>query len=480
MSLQEALKENNDLKQENAHLKSELDRMKKLIFGSKKERFTSEENPLQLSLFNTGEETTKEVQVLDKQRITYERKTPKPHPGRNEIPDHLPVQEVVIEPEEDTTCLVKIGEERTETLEYTPASLVKKITIRPKYAKKDGEGVLIGKLPSRPIEKGIAEASLLAHIIVSKLVDHLPFYRQIEIFKRDFRWEVNSSTINDWFVSCCTLIKPLYDVLEQQVLKSGYIQADESPIRVLDKDKEGSSHQGYMWVFHNPGLKTVLFKYSKGRGDQLVKQLLQGYEGIVQCDGYAAYDKLPIINPKIKLAGCLAHVRRKFYEAQANDKQRSEYALAKIQKIYALEKIAKELDHDQRKQYRNDQVRPILNDMKSFAEKASLEVTPKSQIGKAVGYLLSQMHKMESILDHGNVEMDNNLIENKIRPLALGRKNYMFAGSHDGAERLAMMYSFMATCKANGINPYEWLKETLDQIAEMKLSDLDKMLPGNM
>ncbi len=480
MSLQEALKENNDLKQENAHLKSELDRMKKLIFGSKKERFTSEENPLQLSLFNTGEETTKEVQVLDKQRITYERKTPKPHPGRNEIPEHLPVQEVVIEPEEDTTGLVKIGEERTETLEYTPASLVKKITIRPKYAKKDGEGVLIGKLPSRPIEKGIAEASLLAHIIVSKLVDHLPFYRQIEIFKRDFRWEVNSSTINDWFVSCCTLIKPLYDLLEHQVLKSGYIQADESPIRVLDKDKEGSSHQGYMWVFHNPGLKTVLFKYSKGRGDQLVKQLLQGYEGIVQCDGYAAYDKLPIINPKIKLAGCLAHVRRKFYEAQANDKQRSEYALAKIQKIYALEKIAKELDHDQRKQYRNDQVRPILNDMKSFAEKASLEVTPKSQIGKAVGYLLSQMHKMESILDHGNVEMDNNLIENKIRPLALGRKNYMFAGSHDGAERLAMMYSFMATCKANGINPYEWLKETLDQIAEMKLSDLDKMLPGNM
>ena len=320
MSLQEALKENNDLKQENAHLKSELDRMKKLIFGSRKERFTSEENPLQLSLFNTGEETTKEVQVLDKQRITYERKTPKPHPGRNEIPDHLPVQEVVIEPEEDTTGLVKIGEERTETLEYTPASLVKKITIRPKYAKKDGEGVLIGKLPSRPIEKGIAEASLLAHIIVSKLVDHLPFYRQIEIFKRDFRWEVNSSTINDWFVSCCTLIKPLYDLLEHQVLKSGYIQADESPIRVLDKDKEGSSHQGYMWVFHNPGLKTVLFKYSKGRGDQLVKQLLQGYEGIVQCDGYAAYDKLPIINPKIKLAGCLAHVRRKFYEAQANDK----------------------------------------------------------------------------------------------------------------------------------------------------------------
>jgi transposase len=358
--------------------------------------------------------------------------------------------------------------------------LVKKITIRPKYAKKDGEGVIIGRLPSRPIEKGIAEASLLAHIIVSKMVDHLPFYRQIEIFKRDFQWEVNSSTINDWFVSCCTLIEPLYQMLEQQVLKSGYIQADESPIRVLDKDKEGSSHQGYMWVFHSPERKTVLFKYSKGRGDNLVKDLLRGFDGIVQCDGYAAYDKLPIVNPKIKLAGCLAHVRRKFYEAQTNDKQRSEDALTKIQNIYALERKAKEMDYEQRKQYRIEQVKPILEDLKTFAEKTALEITPKSQIGKAVGYLLNQMQKMVTIIEHGNIEMDNNLIENKIRPLALGRKNYMFAGSHDGAERLAIMYSFMATCKANGINPYEWLKKTLESLPDTKISDLEKNLPGKM
>lgn len=480
MSLQEALKENSDLKQENAYLKFELDRMKKLIFGSKKERFTTEENPLQLSLFSNGESAEVELPAIEKQRISYERKTPKPHPGRNEIPDHLPVQEVIIEPEEDTTGLVKIGEERTETLEYTPASLVKKITIRPKYAKKNGEGVIIGRLPSRPIEKGIAEASLLAHIIVSKMVDHLPFYRQIEIFKRDFQWEVNSSTINDWFVSCCTLIEPLYQMLEQQVLKSGYIQADESPIRVLDKDKEGSSHQGYMWVFHSPERKTVLFKYSKGRGDNLVKDLLRGFDGTVQCDGYAAYDKLPIVNPKIKLAGCLAHVRRKFYEAQTNDKQRSEDALTKIQNIYALERKAKEMDYEQRKQYRIEQVKPILEDLKTFAEKTALEITPKSQIGKAVGSLLNQMQKMVTIIEHGNIEMDNNLIENKIRPLALGRKNYMFAGSHDGAERLAIMYSFMATCKANGINPYEWLKKTLESLPDTKISDLEKNLPGKM
>lgn len=480
MSLQEALKENSDLKQENAHLKSELDRIRKLVFGSKKERFTAAENPLQLSLFSSSEGVEIEVPVINKQRISYERKTPKPHPGRNEIPDHLPVQEIIIEPEEDTTDLVKIGEERTETLEYTPASLVKKITIRPKYANKNGDGVIIGKLPTRPIEKGIAEASLLSHIIVSKMVDHLPFYRQIEIFKRDFRWEVNSSTINDWFVSCCTLIKPLYYLLERQVLESGYIQADESPIRVLDKDKEGSSHQGYMWVFHSPKLKTVLFKYSKGRGDLLVKELLQAYEGVVQCDGYAAYDKLPIINPKIKLAGCLAHVRRKFYEAQSNDKQRSEYAMRKIQDIYTFERIAKDINDEQRRQYRIENVKPILNDLKTFAEKTSLEVTPKSQIGRASGYLLNQMHKIETILEYGNVEIDNNLIENKIRPLALGRKNYMFAGSHEGAERLATMYSFMATCKANNINPHEWLKITLEAIPDTKLPDLGKLLPSNM
>lgn len=480
MSLHEAISENTELKKENAYLKAELERFKKLIFGSKKETFKIEENPLQLSLFATDQSQSEVVPEVRKQKLAYERNVPKPHPGRNEIPSHLPVKEVIIEPEEDVTGLVKIGEERTETLEYTPASLVKKVTIRPKYAKRDGEGVVIGRLPSRPIEKGIAESSLLAHIIVSKMVDHLPFYRQIEIFKRNFQWEVSGSTVNDWFIACCTLIKPLYELLERNILESKYLQADESPIRVLDKDKEGSSHQGYMWVFHSPTDNLVLFKYSKGRGEHLIKEMLGSYNGVLQSDGYAVYDKIASINKGITHVGCLAHVRRKYFDAQSNDKQRSDIVMTKIQNIYALEREAREMSEDERRKYRNENIKPILEEIKAFNEKACLEVTPKSQIGKAICYAQNQMHKIEEILNHGHVELDNNRIENKIRPLALGRKNYLFAGSHEGAERLAMMYSMLASCKANDINPYEWLKSTLEQISDTKLTDLNKLLPCKM
>ena len=480
MSLHEAISENTELKKENAYLKAELERFKKLIFGSKKETFKSEENPLQLSLFATDQSQSEDVPEVRKQKLAYERNVPKPHPGRNEIPSHLPVEEVIIEPEEDTTGMVKIGEERTETLEYTPASLVKKVTIRPKYAKKDGEGIVIGKLPSRPFGKGIAEASLIAHIIVSKIVDHIPFYRQREIFKRDYQWDVSGSTINDWFIACCTLLKPLYDQLEKRNLESNYLQADESPIRVLDKDKEGSSHQGYMWVFNSPKDNLVLFKYSKGRGEHLIKEALEKYNGVLQSDGYAVYDKIASINKGIVHVGCLAHIRRKYFDAQSNDKQRSDIVMTKMQSIYALERNARDMSDEERRHYRIENIKPILEEIKAFNEKACLEVTPKSQIGKAICYAQNQMHKIEEILNHGNVELDNNLIENKIRPLALGRNNFLFAGSHEGAERLAMMYSFMASCKANDINPYEWLKSTLEKISDTKLSDLHKLLPCKM
>src|SRR5690606_23854226 len=218
-------------------LRHELNQLKKMIFGSKRERFTAETNPQQLSLFETPETEAPTTEGA-KQHIEYDRKVTKSHPGRTELPEHLPVVEVIIEPEEDTTGMKRIGEEITDTLEYTPASLVKKRTIRPKYARPDGEGVVIGKLPSRPLPKAIAEASLLAYIMVSKFVDHLPFYRQIQRFKRDYRWKPGDSTINEWFVAVCTLLHPLYEKLREVALGSGYLQVDESPIKVLDQDHD--------------------------------------------------------------------------------------------------------------------------------------------------------------------------------------------------------------------------------------------------
>ncbi len=197
MNTAQLIAENKELRREIFQLRQEMDQLRKLIFGQKHERFIPDSNINQLSLFASDAPTIDSAAIAEKQHIEYDRKAPKKHPGRTELPEHLPVKEVVIEPEEDTTGMKRMGEEITETLEYTPASLVKKRTIRPKYAKPNGEGVIIGKLPSRPIPKSIAEASLLSHIAVSKFIDHMPFYRQIQRFKREYQWEVSDSTINE-------------------------------------------------------------------------------------------------------------------------------------------------------------------------------------------------------------------------------------------------------------------------------------------
>lgn len=476
MNTAQLKQENHELRKQILVLQQELDQLKKMIFGQKHERFVSEVAANQLSLF-TDVLVVDAESVVDKQHIEYDRKVVKKHPGRTELPDHLPVQEVIIEPEEDTSGMKRIGEEITETLEYTPASLVRKRTIRPKYAKLNGEGVVIGKLPSRPVPKAIAEASLLAHISVSKFIDHLPFYRQIQRFKRDYQWEVSDSTINEWFVAVCTLLHPLYEVLKKKILSSGYLQVDESPIKVLDQDTEKGIHQGYQWVYYAPYQKLVFFNYRKGRGQHGPKEILVGYQGILQTDGWQVYDKFANA-PGITLIGCLAHVRRKFYEAQDTHKTKSEQALAMIQLIYAVQRDSKALPLEERQSYHNQHLRPLFEDLQQWINtQLQSNIEPKSPLGKALTYANQQWPKLIRILDHSYVELDNNLIENKIRPLALGRKNYLFAGSHDAAQRIAMMYSFFGSCKAHGINPYDWLKTTLEQIPETRMTELHRLLP---
>lgn len=473
----DALREQKELLLEHKNVLEQLAQLKRLIFGQKRERFTAEVNANQLSVF-PGEEISAAQPVADKQHIEYDRKTPRKHPGRTALPDHLPVEEIIIEPEEDTTGLKRIGEEITETLDYTPASLIRRRTIRPKYAKQNGEGVVIGKLPSRPLPKCIAEAGLLAYILTSKFIDHLPFYRLIQLFKREYQWEVSDSTINEWFVAVCTLLHPLYKVLHQKVLSGGYLQVDESPIKVLDHDKPGSTHQGYQWVYYSPELKLVFFNYRKGRGQHGPKEILKDYQGILQTDGWQVYDKFADV-PGITLVGCIAHVRRKFYEAKDSHKLKSEQALALIQQIYAVDKEQKALPPEERKMYREEKMRPLFDELRWWIDRELQNaIEPKSPLGKALSYTNQQWNKLIRILDNENTELDNNLIENKIRPLALGRKNYLFAGSHDAAQRIAMMYSFFGSCKAQNSNPYEWLKSTLERIPETKLSELETLLPG--
>jgi transposase len=477
MTYQELLVQNMDQKNKIASLENQLQELYKLISGFKSERFITEAVIDQLSLFS--EDIVEEVVETPQETITYTRDKKK-HPGRNALPENLPVREVIIEPEEDTTGLKKIGEEVSETLEYTPASLVKRSTIRPKYATPDNEGVIIADLPSRPIDKAIGEACLLAHILVSKYVDHLPFYRQIQMFKRDFGWEPAQSTISDWMTSCCQLLAPLYNTLKQKILDSDYIQADESPIKVLDSDKKGKSHQGYQWVYHDPVQKRVLFNYRKGRGQHGPKELLAGYHGYLQCDGYSVYDKIGT-DPKIILAGCLAHARRKFHDALDSDKKRAEIALTLFRKMYLEERAIKQdtpNDFAKRKLLRDQKIKPLLTQIKTWIEQEQFNVLPKSPIGKAMTYFVNQYPKLEAIFQDGRLELDNNLIENAIRPMAIGRKNYLFCGSHQAAQNTAMLYSFFGSCKMQNINPRQWLTNTLEKIPDHSIQKLEELLPG--
>lgn len=479
MSREELLKENTELKEKYAALKQQYSQLLKLTRGFKSERFIPTATPEhQTSLFDDQSQEDQPEQEQEQETITYHRKKNK-HKGRNKLPEHLPVVEIIIEPEQDTEGLVKIGQEVTETLDYTPASLVKRRTIRPKYAKADGSGIVIGQLPSRPIDKSIAEIGLLVYILVSKYVDHLPLHRLAQRFNREFGWNPAQSTLCDWVDRCCQLLRPLYNALKQKILSSDYIQADESPIKVLDKEKVRTTHQGYQWVYHSPLDRLVLFNYRKGRGQQGPKELLENYRGYLQCDGYKVYDAIGQ-QEGITLVGCLAHARRKFFDAQDNDATRARYALEIIAKIYRLDKqIHKDYqdDYTQIQSQRQKNIAPLLKQIKTWIEQENLKVLPQSAIAKAMRYYLRQYPKLEAILLDPRLKLDNNLIENKIRPLALGRKNYLFAGSHKAAQNTAMLYSFFGSCKANNVNPMAWLNDVLEKLPDWNIQNLEELLP---
>jgi len=301
-----------DLEEKLNQMQFQIDQMNRLLYGSKRERFIKDKDENQLELpFDVKPEEEPEKQ---EETITYVRKKAKRvnHPGRMALPSHLPVEEVVIEPEEDTTGMKCIGKEVTEQLELVPAKLFIKRYIRPKYISPEDEGTLtqkgtIAPLPVFPIEKGMAGAGILAQIMVDKFVDHLPVYRQIERFKRE-GVKIPSSTINGWQESVCNLLWPLYENLKRRVLGQGYLQVDETPIQVLDKTKKGKTHRGYHWVYYSPMEKTVFFDYQRGRSRHGPLKLLENFTGYLQTDGYKVYDIISRKKSVTHLA-CMAHAR---------------------------------------------------------------------------------------------------------------------------------------------------------------------------
>jgi len=454
----------------------------RMLFGQKRERFEAPENQIPLP-FEADPEQEKQRAEVHEQKITYLRtKKPRPnHRGRLTLPDHLPVKEVEIYPEGDLSNMVCIGKEITDELEMVPSSLFIKRYIRYKYAPKseDGRPIQIGELPERVIDKGIPGSGLLASVLIDKYADHLPLYRQRQRFKRQ-GVDIARSTIEGWTRQGLEKLKVLYDHLLADTRTQGYLQADETPIRVLESQKKGACHQGWYWVYHAPITGTVLFDYQPSRSRDGPQGILDGFKGYLQTDGYAAYNKIGARNEVTHL-GCWAHARREFDKALRNDPDRAGHALRRIQKLYAVERMARiqKLGPADRKKLRLSKSLPIINDLGKWMTREYKKVLPKDTIGKAMAYSINRWDQLSAYLYDGHLEIDNNLTENVIRVPVLGRKNYLFAGSHESAQRAAMVYSFLAICKKHQVDPFQWLRHTLENINATKYNEVRSLYPQN-
>jgi transposase len=275
------------------------------------------------------------------------------------------------------------------------------------------------------------------------------------------------------------LIAPLYETLVKKILKSNYLQADETRTQVLDRDKKEKTHRGFLWVYRSVEQGLVLFDYNKSRGKEGPRKMLKDFSGFLQSDGYSVYDEFGL-KDKITLVGCMAHARRYFEKSLDSNKTEASYFISRLQEVYAIERTIREdqLKAEQITAIRKEKALPVLNELGLWLKENIIHYPPQTPIGKAMAYSLSRWDKLTQYIHNPLLEIDNNLVENAIRPTVLGRKNYLFSGSHQGAERSAMIYSFIGSCKINNINPSEWLADVLVKVKDTKASQLYTLLPN--
>ena len=495
------------IKKKDEQLKEKDDKINKLIdqlswyrrkfWKSSSEKYIPED-PNQCKIDFDGLDVLPEeeeaIKDAEKEIITYEREKPntKKQPVRLPLPDYLRREEEIIEPEGIDESWVRIGEEVTEVLEHKPGELFVRRIVRPKYVLKTDtaqqeedteestEKIKIGALPMLPLPRSNAGPSLLAELLISKYMHHLPFHRQLAIFKQS-GVSISASTVNGWFKGSSDLLRALYHRLREIVMETDYLQVDETTVPVIDNKKQRAA-KSYLWVVRSVIDNLLFFHYDQGsRAQRVVIDLLRDYQGAVQTDGYAAY-RIYEQKKGVLLLGCWAHARRKFTEAMKEDKAGAEYALKQIGMIYKVEDMAsdQEMDYEQRSELRKRLSYPILRAFEKWLEQYHTKVLPKGRMSKAISYTYNIFHRLSRYHLDGRYQIDNNGVENAIRPLALGRKNFLFCGNHDAAENTAMMYSLLGCCKALDVNPREWLIDVLSRIPEYNNDysmDLAELLP---
>jgi transposase len=473
------------------------------FFGSSSEKHIAED-PNQRKIDWGGLDVLPEEKVAikeaEKELIEYERRKPekeKQKAVRMPLPEHLRREVEVIEPEGLQDNWVRIGEEVTEILEHKPGEVYVRRIERPKYAVKQSvteehittgqdeeetPAIRIAPMPLLPLPRSNAGPSLLAELMMNKYFYHLPFHRQIAMLKM-VGVRLPASTINGWFQGGSDLLRALYLRLKDTVLESDYIQVDESTIPVINKEKHKAG-KAYLWMVRSVMHDLVFFHYDKGsRAQKVVVDLLKNYQGAVQTDGYQAYS---IYEQKkgVLLLGCWAHARRKFTESLPEDKTGAEYALAQIAKLYQVEEMATEqgLDYGQRAELRKRLAYPIMRAFEKWIEANHPKALPGGRMSKALAYTHSIFMRLSRYHLDGRYLPDNNGAENAIRPLAVGRKGYMFCGNHEAAENAAVMYSLFGCCKTSDVNPREWLTYVFGKIATYNSNyalDLADLLPHN-
>lgn len=481
-------------------LESTVAYLKRRIWGKSSERFVTED-PRQRKLDFDGLDLLPEEQELARkaqeeiqtfrERRTRERLKEKP--VRKPLPDTLPRIEEHVYPTSDelknSEDWTELEPEVTEVLEYEPGKCYVRRIIRHKYVlkNKDVEArtpVITAKLPTiyQPLARSYAGATLLAELMINKYVNHLPFYRQIQMLKQ-VGMNLPPPTVNGWFKDTADLLRPLYYRLKELVLATDYIQVDETTLPIVHEEKH-KTIKGYIWLVRSVMQPLQFFHYDGGsRAQKVVLPLLEGFCGALQTDGYEVYEMYEDKKGVLPL-GCWAHARRKFEEALKEDKTRAEYALGQIGLLYELEREAdrQELSYDERADLRERLAYPILVAFEKWLVKEYPSVLPKGRIGRAIKYTYEIYHRLTRYHLDGRYQLDNNLAENSIRPLALGRKNYLFCGNHDAAEDAAVMYSLLGCCKAAEVNFRNWMVNTLRHIHDYDSDyskDLAELLPYN-
>jgi transposase len=463
-------------------------KLKRMQFGPRSEKFARDIAQLELQLEDLeANQAAVEPSLMQPARMS-EKAARKP--ARRPLPPELPREVETIAPKQEACpdcggALRHLGEDICETLEYVPARFKVIRTVRPKLSCACCSRILQEPAPSRPIDRGLAGPGLLTHVLVAKYSDHLPLYRQAEIYARE-GVELDRSTLADWVGGASRTLRPLVDVLKKYVLSAEKLHGDDVPVPVLEPGN-GKTKTGRLWTYvrddrpaGSEAASAVWFVYSPDRKGEHPAGHLKNYRGILQADGYAGFNRL-YEKGSILEAGCWAHVRRKFHDLyQAHRSPVAKEALERIAQLYGIEKEIRGRSPAERREVRQARSRPLLDSLLRWLKATVSKMSRKSDVAMAIQYALGRWSALMLFCEDGRVEMDNNAAERALRAVALGRKNYLFAGSDAGGERAAAIYSLIGSAKLNGIDPEAYLTAVLRRIADHPINRIEELLPWNV